>query len=77
MAVTLGRPSSILLQENRQINLFGSFNIDDELKLRRLLYGQLGGRSAFHQPRRGMKQWAELRNLSADFGDQLLNPMHL
>jgi hypothetical protein len=43
MAVTLGRPSSILLQENRQINLFGSFKIDDELKLRRLLCGNSAG----------------------------------
>ena len=32
---------------NRQADLFGRFQIDDEFKLRRLLNGQIGGPTAF------------------------------
>ena len=35
------------IRRNRQADLLGRFQIDDELKLRRLLHGEIGGLGAF------------------------------
>ena len=35
------------LRRNRQADLLGGFQIDDQLELRRLLDGQIGGLGAF------------------------------
>ena len=35
------------VRRNRQADLLGGFEIDDELELRRLLHGQVGGLGAF------------------------------
>ena len=38
------------IRRNRHADLLGGFEIDDELKLRRLLDGQVGGLGAFQDP---------------------------